>query len=216
MAARATCRSAREKSCSCLRTRAIPHNDRPAPWAWWWSGCARRMSMTASNGIAAAATHFFIAWRSMCRTSWRTCRRFSRLFMAAWSGARAAAAAPSTRAGLPLHSEADAVASEEVSVVAGRGKLLREQHAEPADLAHFEGRVRRLLRQPRVRIERRRRVLVDHMNALVVRGEHHPHRRVAIAAVAVMHGVGEQFLQDEVQAQAMLALDPPGGAKALQ
>src|SRR4051812_5790465 len=108
------------------------------------------MSMTASNGIAAAATHFFIAWRSMCRTSWRTCRRFSRLSMAAWSGARAGAAAPPPRADLALHSRGDAVASEEVSVVGGRGKLLREQHAGPADLAHFEGRVRRLLGQPRV------------------------------------------------------------------
>src|SRR3954452_23175739 len=195
---------------------ATPRNARPVRSGWWASGCGLAMSMTASSGTARGATRFFIAWRSMCRTSSPTCRRSSTPSMAAPSDARAAAAPPSIPASLPLHSEADAVTSVQVGVVPGRGELLGEQDAETADLAHLEGRVRRLLRQARVGIEGRRRVLVDDMHALVVRGEHHPHRRIAIAAVAVMHRVSEQFLEDQVQAQAMLALHPRGGAKALQ
>ena len=66
------------------------------------------------------------------------------------------------------------------------------------------------------RVERRRGVLVGQLHGLWLRVELDPDRRVAVAAMAVVHRVDEELLEHEVEPQAALARELGFGAEPLE
>src|SRR5258707_13064260 len=105
--------------------------------------------------------------------------------------------APPSRKRLGGERKPDAVAAEEVGVLARRGQLARQQHAQAADLAHLyrvgEG------------IEGRCGVLIRHPNSRSAGLERDPDCRVLLATVTVRHRVAEELLKHTFEPQAALA-----------
>jgi hypothetical protein len=78
----------------------------------------------------------------------------------------------------------------------------------PAHGAILHGRGRVGSGHRREGIVRGRRVLVDEHDAPGCRFAFEPHRRVAVRAVTVGDGVGEEFLYEKGEAQAAFARQP--------
>src|SRR5207237_135614 len=109
--------------------------------------------------------------------------------------------------GLAGERETDAVAAEEVGVLARCGEFAREEHAEPAYFAGPGG--------IRERVERPCSVLVGELNLGRLGAHADPYRRVAFTPVAVAHRVDEELLQHDVEPQAALPRHPGLGAERL-